>query len=156
MEMNIKIDLLKNHVALIPELAKILHQGLGKWLGDVNSAEIESWLHEWLNDTIPCAYIAIIGDLPVGICSLQLNDGIRSDLKPWLGDLCVAKDYQGRGIGTLLVNAVKNKAKSLGHTKLYLFTPEPNMHEYYTILGFKEVGADEYNCHKVLIMEVGL
>lgn len=154
--MKIEIELLKKHLDLIPEFAKILHQGLGKWLGDVNSTEIESWLHEWLNENIPCAYVAFAADLPVGICSLQLNDGIRSDLKPWLGDLCVAENFQGLGVGTLLVNAVKNKARSLGYAKLYLFTPELKMHDYYAILGFNEIGTDEYNGHTVLIMEANL
>jgi N-acetylglutamate synthase-like GNAT family acetyltransferase len=39
---------------------------------------------------------------------------------PWLGSLIVDKGNQGRGIGALLIDATKNKAKDMGFDKLYL------------------------------------
>ena len=51
--------------------------------------EIESLYHEELEQEMPITYIALYDQIPVGSCTLQLNDGIRPDLEPWLGDLVV-------------------------------------------------------------------
>src|SRR5665213_2198277 len=84
---------------------------------------------------LPLAYIALCDQIPVGTCSLQLDGGIRPDLKPWLGDLVVDPKYQKQGIGKMLVDAAIEKAKELGFEKLYLFTFDPAVPEYYQHLG---------------------
>lgn len=152
----IKIDLLKHHPEAIPTLSNIWSKMLGKWSPNVKSEEVEIWLHEWLNDSIPLSYISLDGSTPVGMCSLQLNDGIRPDLMPWLGDLCIDQAYQKRGIGKLLVNATQKKAKELGFDKLYLFAPDPTIPSYYERLGWRKIGLDRYNGHPVTVMEVQL
>lgn len=151
----LKIDLLNNHISFIPELAKILHTSLGQWT-PATIAEVEGWLHEWLNDSIPLAYVAIDGETPIGICSLQDNDGLDSNLKPWLGDLCVDEQYQNRGVGALLVRAINNKARELGFKSLYLIAPDRTIPEYYKRLGWKEIGLDKYHGHTVTIMQMDL
>lgn len=91
----IKIDLLKNHLSSIPRLAEIWHEAFGKiWEPNLPISEIKPWFYEWLNDSIPLAYIALCDGEPVGTCSLQLSDGVRPDLSPWLGDLVVDSKYQ--------------------------------------------------------------
>jgi GNAT superfamily N-acetyltransferase len=151
----IKIDLLKNHPHTIPKLAPIWQEALGKmWLPDVQIQEIESWFYEWLNNDIPLAYIALYNDTPVGCCSLQLNDGIRPDLKPWLGDLVVTPKYQKQGIGKMLIDTTKQKAFSLGFKKLYLFTFDLTLVNYYVHLGWNINGKDEFKTKSVTIMEI--
>src|SRR5580692_11257037 len=114
----ITIELLKNHPECITKLAEIWYELLGKtWLPEIGIQEIESGYHEELNDDMPLAYVALYDDLPVGTCSLQLNDGIRPDLAPWLGDLVVDLAYQKQGIGKKLIDAAKNKARELGFSK---------------------------------------
>lgn len=152
--MHIKIEHLSNHIDSIPTLAKILHSGLGKWFVETSAKEIEPWFYEWLNDDLPSAYIALIDNIPVGLCSLQLNDGICPELSPWLGDLCVELSYQNLGIGRLLIDATKNKAKELGYEKLYLFSPDPMIHKYYAKLGWQIIGIDTYNDHPVTVMSI--
>ena len=153
----IKIDLLKNNAGNIPVFARILDAMLGNlWQPAVQLSEVESWLYEWLNDSIPMAYVALENSIPVGICSLQLNDDIHSDLSPWLGDLCVAKDYQRRGIGKLLIAAVKNKAKEQGFSKLYLFSHANTVTNYYMRLGWQETEASNYRGHPGIIMGIEL
>ena len=50
----IKIDLLKNHPARIPELANIWHEVLGKiWMPEIGIEEIESLYYEELNQDMP-------------------------------------------------------------------------------------------------------
>ena len=153
----IKIDVLKNHPHAIPALADIWYEVLGKiWCPEIRTQEIESWYHEWFNHDMPLAYIALYDDMPVGACSLQLNDGIRPDLAPWLGDLVVDPSYQKQGIGKMLIDASKNKAAELGFRKLYLFTFDQTTSGYYTRLGWKKIGMDKYKLHPVTVMEVVL
>jgi GNAT superfamily N-acetyltransferase len=129
----ITIDLLKNHPECITKLAQMWHELLGKiWLSEIGSQEIESGYHEELNDDMPLAYVALYDDLLVGSCSLQLNDGIRPDLSPWLGDLIVDLAYQKQGIGKMLINSAKDKARELGFSKLYLFIFDPTLSDYYS------------------------
>ncbi len=151
------IDLLKNHPECITKLAKIWHELLGKiWLPEIGIQEIESGYHDELNDDLPLAYVALYDNLPVGTCSLQLNDGIRPDLAPWLGDLVVDSAYQKQGIGKMLIDTAKNKARELGFSKLYLFAFDPTLPKYYSNLGWKTIGMDEFKGHPVTVMEIGL
>lgn len=154
---SIKIDLLKNHPNSIPAIASIWHEVLGKiWMPEIGIEEIESWYYEELNEELPLAYIAFKDQTPVGTCSLQLNDGIRTDLKPWLGDLVVDPKYQKRGIGKMLLDAAIKKAKQLGFKKLYLFTFDPAVSEYYQHVGWKKIGMDEFKSRSVTVMEIEL
>lgn len=105
--MNIKIELLKYYPSAIPCLANICFRMLGKWSPGISLEEMEDWCYEWLNTNLPLAYIALDHNIPMGLCSLQLNDGISSDLMPWLGDLCVDTPYQSKGVGKLLINATR-------------------------------------------------
>ena len=75
----IKIDLLKNHPDAIPVLANIWHKVLGKiWVPDIPVERVISKFTHHLNDSnLPITFIALDGDLPVGMCSLRENDGNR-------------------------------------------------------------------------------
>ena len=153
----ITIDLLKNHSYAIPALANIWHEVLGKiWMPEIEIEEIEFWYHKELNDNMPLAYIALYDEIPVGSCTLQLNDGVRPDLGPWIGDLVVNPKYQKQGIGKMLVDVAAKKVKELGFEKLYLFAFDPTILEYYERLGWKKIGMDEFKSHPVTVMEVGL
>jgi N-acetylglutamate synthase-like GNAT family acetyltransferase len=90
------------------------------------------------------------------MCSLRKNDGIRPDLEPWLGSLVVDKDYQGLKVGQQLIDTVKSKACNLGYKKLYLFTLDPKIPAYYSKLGWKEIGKDEFKGTPVTVMSIDL
>lgn len=154
----IAIDLLKNHQEAIPRLVQIWLATLGSgWMSNVSASEIENWLQEWLNDDIlPFALIAFDENKPVGMCSLQMNDGIHPDLFPWLGDLCVDVNYQNQGIGKQLVRAAQEKIHSMGFEKLYLFIFEESLLTYYQKQGWKKIGQDMYEGHPVIVMECTL
>lgn len=130
----ITIDYLKNHPQHIPTLAKLWMDTIGKmWAPDVT---IEDAIHRFqshLNiDALPLTFVALDKNIPVGMCSLRLTDGIRSDLSPWLGSSVVDPKYQNQGLGKMLINAVKDKAKIMGYSKLYLFAFDPTLTECYT------------------------
>ena len=153
-----KIDLLKNHPSTIPALAHIWHEILGKiWVPDVPVERVIARFADHMNDqALPITFVALDGDLPVGMCSLRENDGIRPDLTPWLADVVVDPKYQKQGIGKMLVDVAAKKAKDLDFEKLYLFTFDPTIPEYYECLGWKKIGMDEFKSHPVTVMEVEL
>lgn len=154
----IKIELLKNHPNTIPAVAHIWHEVLGKiWVPDVPVERVITRFADHLNDqALPITFIALDGDLPVGMGSLRENDGIRPNLTPWLGSLVVDPKYQKQGIGKMLIDVTVLKAKELGFEKLYLFTVDPTTPEYYKRLGWKQIGMDEFKYHPVTVMEVEL
>jgi GNAT superfamily N-acetyltransferase len=153
----IKIDLLSNHPETIPKLSSIWHEVLGKiWMPEIGIEEIESLYHEELNRDMPLTYIALYGETPVGSCTLELNNDIRPDLGPWIGDLVVKPKYQKQGIGKMLLDVTIKKAKKLGFKKLYLFAFDPTITEYYQRLGWKAIGIYEFKSHPVTVMEINL
>ncbi len=56
----------------------------------------------------------------------------------------------------MLVNAVALKAKELGFEKLYLFTFDPAISEYYTSFGWKKIDMAKFKSHPVTLMEIEL
>lgn len=155
--MMITIAYLKQYSNCIPKLAKIWHEVLGKiWMPEIGIEEIESLYYEELNHDMPFTYIALYDEIPVGSCTLQLNEDVRPDLGPWIGDLVVDPRYQKQGIGKMLVDAAVEKAKELGFEKLYLFALDPTIPEYYRHLGWKKIDMDEFKSHPVTLMEISL
>lgn len=152
----IKIDLLKNHPNAIPALAHIWHEVLGKiWVPDVPVERVITRLEESRNDqALPITFIALDGDLPVGMCSLCENGGIRPEFTPWLGPLVVDPKYQNQGIGKILIDATLLKSKELGFKKLYLFAFDPTIPEYYERLGWRKIGRDEFKSNPITVMEI--
>lgn len=154
----IKIDLLKNHPNVIPELAAIWHQVLGSiWVPDIPVERVVVRFQEHLNENkLPLTFVAFCDGKPVGMCSLRDNDGIRPDLAPWLGSLVVHSDYQREGIALKLINAIKQKAKQLGFNQLYLFTFDPTLPNYYAGLRWGKMGMDKFKGHDVTVMEIAI
>jgi len=154
----IKIDLLKNHLKAIPALTKIWREVLGQvWIPAVSIEQVEQKFLQHLNDqTLPLTFVALHNNIPVGMCSLRENDGIRPDLMPWLASLVVAPSYQKQGIAKKLMDVTKQKALELGFEKLYLFAFDPTIPDYYARHGWKKIGVDEFNDHPVTVMEISL
>lgn len=156
--MPIKIKYLKEHPEAIPALAKIWYDVLGSiWVPEISIERIEQRFHDHLNDELlPMTFVAFDGNKLVGGVSLRENDGVRLDLMPWLGSLVVDSSYQKRGIGGMLIDALKQKAIELHFKKLYLFTFDPTLPAYYARYGFNKIGMDEFRGHPVTLMETTL
>lgn len=153
----IKIDFLKNHSEVIPELSKIWHEVLGKiWMPEIGIDEIVSLYYDELNLDMPLTYVALCGEVPVGSCTLQLSDEVRPDLGPWIESLVVDPKYQKQGIGKMLLDVTVEKAKEIGHEKLYLFAFDLAIPAYYQRFGWKKIGIAEFKSHPVTLMEIGL
>lgn len=153
-----KIALLMDYPEAIPDLTNIWYEVLGKiWLPDVSKRAVSARLNEHLNESIlPIGLVALENGKAVGMCCLRKNDGIRDDLTPWLGSLVVHPDYQNQGIGKMLINAIKEKAKSMGFKELYLFAFDKTVPDYYERLGWKRLGEDKFRRHPVTVMSIKL
>lgn len=153
--MAITIDLLKNNPHAITKLAEIWYDVLGKiWLPYIAVENVAQLFHNHFNEnTLPLTLVAFDNDTPIGMCSLQEEDGVRSDLTPWLASLVVDKNYQKQGVGTLLIEAIKEKARLLGFSKLHLFAFDPVVASYYERLGWHKIGLDHYHKTPIIIME---
>ncbi len=149
------IDYLKNHPENTHLLASWMFDTWGHYNPESSLEKAQAKLKAHLNEaSLPLTYIALIDDVPVGMCSLRLNDGIRPDLTPWLGSLFVEPNMRGRGIGEKLIHAVTDKARNLGYTKLYLLVFDETLPNWYAQLGWQMIGKDELNGHPVSVMEL--
>jgi predicted N-acetyltransferase YhbS len=87
------------------------------------------------DDAIPLSLLALCGDVPVGTVNLiECDDENRSHLTPWLAALFVLPSYRRRGIGSLLVRTLEERAAALRIVCLYLGTDNPS---FYARLGAK-------------------
>ena len=154
----IKIELLKDHLHTIPELAQIWYEVLGKiWLPEVPVTLVEQRFLEHANtDKMPLTFVALYENKPVGMCSLRENDGIRPDLMPWLGSLTVKPEFQGQGIGKQLIEVTRQCAITMGFDKLYLFAFDLTVPDYYQSVGWKTIDRDTFKGHPVTVMENSL
>jgi len=83
--------------------------------------------------------IALCKDIVVGVCALQKMDHEKYNFE--LAKMAVSPNYQGRGIGYMLGNAIITEAKTLGANVLYLESNtrlKPAIQLYYK-LGFIKI-----------------
>jgi N-acetylglutamate synthase-like GNAT family acetyltransferase len=87
---------------------------------------------------IPTTLLALHDGDVVGSVSLLQEDHLSGyeHLTPWLASLYVRSDWRGRGVGGELVVAAVEHARTLGITRLYLFTPAQR--EFYVDKGFRD------------------
>lgn len=114
----------------------ILTESVG-WGNEFHQTE-EKWRHVLATSTY-IAYIRENGRL-IGFGRI-LEDGIMC----MFYDICVHPDYQGKNIGTLLMNYLINKIKDKEYISIGLFTWEGNKtaSEFYKKFGFEKVNAME-------------
>lgn len=115
---------------------------------DDDVAGLRKLLH---GDGFETAFVARIGDVPVGTC-LLVRDELEPahDLTPWLAGLAIAPEHQNRGIGTALVRAIEAHATSLGVEALYLYTWEAR--DFYMRLGWRVVEPFRQNGEPMALM----
>jgi GNAT superfamily N-acetyltransferase len=163
----ITIDLLKNRPETISQLANIWYEVLGKiWIPDTSIEQIIQLSADYLNDnTLPLSLVALDDGKPIGTCSLRADDDIRPDFIyanlstqnltkiGWLESIAIDLTYQKQGVGTLLIEAIKNKAREFGINRLFLFVFDKTLLNYYARFGWTVIGLDEFKGHTVTVME---
>ena len=154
----IKIKYLCEYPNHLSKVTQLWCDTIGKkWRPDAIQSNVEARFREHFNkDALPLTYIALDGEEVVGMCSLRSHDGLKSKYLPWLGSLCVEEAYRKRGIGKLLMKVIKEKAHKMGFQKLYLFTFEQEVADWYAGNGWKKVEDSTYEDKPVIIMEIGV
>ena len=105
------------------------------WLGIKNNESIEeikcTFEHSLCKNKLPQTFVALIDGEPAGMYQLSMSDDLysRPDLYPWLINVYVDEKFRGRNVARELMNTVKENAKELGLTELYLYTKHVGLYE---------------------------
>ena len=105
------------------------------WLGIKNNESIEeikcTFEHSLCKNKLPQTFVALIDGEPAGMYQLAMSDDLNSrpDLYPWLINVYVDEKFRGRNVARELMNTVKENAKELGLTELYLYTKHIGLYE---------------------------
>ena len=105
------------------------------WLGIKNNESIEeikcTFEHSLCKNKLPQTFVALIDGDPAGMYQLSMSDDLNSrpDLYPWLINVYVDEKFRGRNVARELMNTVKENAKELGLTELYLYTKHIGLYE---------------------------
>ena len=105
------------------------------WLGIKNNESIEeikcTFEHSLCKNKLPQTFVALIDGEPAGMYQLAMSDDLNSrpDLYPWLINVYVDEKFRGRNVARELMNTVKENAKKLGLTELYLYTKHIGLYE---------------------------
>ena len=156
--MDYDVKFLAHCTAQIPVLATLWFNELGKqWIPNASIAKaIENYQTHTNIHQLPLTLVAFFRDKPIAMASLRENDGIRPDLTPWLGSVIVHPAYRRKKIGEQLINLIKHQARHMAYKKLYLFTLDLTIHQWYEKLGFSCIGTDKLYHHPVNVMEIVL
>ena len=87
--------------------------------------------HSLCKNKLPQTFVALIDGEPAGMYQLSMSDDLNSrpDLYPWLINVYVDEKFRGRNVARELMNTVKENAKELGLTELYLYTKHVGLYE---------------------------
>ncbi len=116
---------LADAVATIPLLTRLFIEEWGPYYGPDGPGDAEKDLHESCNrDDLPVALVALDDDGTVlGTAALKKESvGSELGLGPWLAAFYVPIEHRKRGIGSALVEAIENKARSFGFESIFAST----------------------------------
>jgi len=81
----------------------------------------------------------------------------RKDDQTTLYHITVCKEYQGKKIGSILVNALINEARKYGKSRIRLKCPiDLEANKFYKKIGFQKVGIENGKKRKLVIWEFQL
>jgi GNAT superfamily N-acetyltransferase len=107
----------------IPQIIEVSKEAFKCYAEGAGIAEIVGGLNETYEDLVreldnKIIFVAMLGDEIIGSVRVE----VRSDKTAYLSRFGVRNDFQGNGIGKVLMNAVDGEMKRLGVTSLYLHT----------------------------------
>ncbi len=156
---NLTIAPLAQHPEMVEQLFELLYQHSIQTLDPdydaVKKRYMPFLLQHLQEDALPCAFVALLDGVPVGLCCLRKKP-VSTDEKcswfkehpdtfPWIAGLFVSPAYTNRGIAKALVRQVMMHAKELGFDTLYLFTQKESP-EYATYIkhGCREIDTTDF------------
>jgi N-acetylglutamate synthase-like GNAT family acetyltransferase len=150
--MRTEIKYLADHPELTHLLAAWFHDEWGKNNPSLTTEIIERRMRERLNrDKIPLCMVALTKSKPIATATLKIREmEIYSQFEYWLGNVYVLPEYRNQGVGSQIVEATVDKAKSLDVKDLYLYTRDQK--HFYQRLGWIILERVEYHAHMVVVM----
>ena len=154
--MDLRIDYLADHPALVPTVTRWVHD---EWPhfnpGSTFEDALAGMQAKLTRHAIPEALVAFLGEQAVGTASLVKTDMVTPEgFSPWLASVYVPPEHRNRGIGSALVERMMQEVTSLGTDKLYLYTPDKVA--FYERLGWTALRTTEHHGRDVTIMEYSI
>jgi len=101
---------------------------------------------------LPTGFVALVNGAVVGLACLVACDlDSHRHLTPWLASVLVEPPYRHQGIGAALSQRTVEEARSLGFTRVYLFTLDQI--PFYSRLGWSLLESARFRDHPVTVME---
>jgi GNAT superfamily N-acetyltransferase len=147
------VGLLIRPLGASPHLATVagwLHRQW--WAADGWTLEATTeWLAAALGPAAPLTLVAEQDGVPLGTATLDTEDlDSRPDLSPWLASVLVTPPARRQGVATALLRAIEDRARALGHAKLWLYTPDKA--QFYAMRGWREAGPELWRDRPVTLM----
>lgn len=152
----VDIHYLADHRGAIPLLASWIYNEWSFLYPGKSVQYIESLLRKRIHKKrLPFTLVAVASGKPVGTVSLKDFDmETRNDLTPWIASLYVSEPWRRKGVGSMLMKAVEQKAAGLNIKKLFLFTSDDgSLVRFYRRLGWTIREKTAYQNYDVVIME---
>jgi len=148
----LSIAYLADYPQFLPTVANWVYTEWGHHAPDLTVHDYEATFRNHLvRDAIPLTVIALWDELPAGTASIFVQDmSIHPELSPWLAAVYVPVDHREKGIGSKLVAAIEDIARSLRLGRLYLWTPDKE--HFYSQLGWSVIERPVYFHQKVVLM----
>ncbi len=139
----------------IPVLADWHHEEWSYLNPNLTVAQRAKWMQSYLSDgLVPSTFIAIEEQLLGSASIVEQDMDTKPDLSPWLASVFVSPENRGRGVGSMLVLQIMEKAKEAGIPVLYLFTPDKE--GFYQKLGWQTISKEAYRGQLVTVMQANL
>ena len=136
--MNVKIESICENLIFLENVTRWIYEEFVRpYRDDLTYEELVLKEKNFINETWPIRFVAIVDDKCVGTVSIVDNDLKCSNYTPWLSGLYVDVPYRNKKIGEQLIEHVKNFAKSLGYKELFLRTEHAS--GYYKRLGWQYI-----------------
>jgi GNAT superfamily N-acetyltransferase len=114
---------LSQHPGFAPALVDGFFAEWPDWCGLVGRPVVESIFDAGANGSLPLILVAHAGGEPLGTVALRSYFAEEPMAEtPWVRQLFVFPRFRGRGVDRALAEAVEQRARDIGYTRLYAAT----------------------------------
>jgi GNAT superfamily N-acetyltransferase len=130
--MDVRIERLAEHPQHVGFVARLVYEEF--WAG-VPDGLSEAYLARAFGGQgepgrVLTSLVALEADTPLGgVHLIDNDDSSLPDLHPWLAAMVVVRERRGQGIGSALVRALLDEARTMGFQRLWFGTDGPGFYE---------------------------
>jgi len=152
--MSLTFAYLADRPEAVPQIARWWFDEWGYLRPGDTVEQLISRVHGLLNrDRLPIQIVAVLDNALAGVAVLKLHEMFDRypDKKFWMGDVFVAPEYRGRGIGSALATKIVDIAKLQGIKEIHLQTKDLTG-GLYAKLGWERIEQVRYKDYEGLVM----